>query len=118
MHFIFCVGETFLWSDEAYPLRDHVKEAKTIGFLIVNTVTNGTYPLNLPEADLILLSLDRDIQHHNEIRFDTYDILVDNIEAAISDHICFYMAINQINQHCIENVCTLVMKKERTCCIV
>ena len=34
-----------------------VVEAKEMGFLIVTTVTNGTFPLDLPEADLIALSL-------------------------------------------------------------
>ena len=35
---------------------DHLSQ-KGMGFLIVNVVTNGTFPLDLPEADLILLSL-------------------------------------------------------------
>ena len=67
----FCGGETFLWRDGDYTLRDLVIEAKRMGFLIVNVVTNGTYPLDLPEADLILLSLDGDREHHNAIRGDT-----------------------------------------------
>ena len=54
----FCGGETFLWRDGDITLRDLVIEAKRMGFLIVNVVTNGTFPLDLPEADLILLSLD------------------------------------------------------------
>jgi MoaA/NifB/PqqE/SkfB family radical SAM enzyme len=41
----FCGGETFLWRDGEKTLRDLVIEAKKIGFLIVNVVTNGTYPL-------------------------------------------------------------------------
>lgn len=108
----FCGGETFLWHDGTYTLRDLVKEAKAIGFLIVNTVTNGTYPLDLPEADLILLSLDGDKEHHNEIRSDTYDTIMANIDAATSDNICFYMAINQINKDCIKDVCKQAMRKK------
>ena len=54
----FCGGETFLWRDGEKTLRDLVIEAKQMGFLIVNVVTNGTFPIDLPEADLILLSLD------------------------------------------------------------
>ena len=57
----FCGGETFLWQDGTRTLRDLVIEAKRMGFLIVNVVTNGTFPLHLPEADLILLSLDGEI---------------------------------------------------------
>jgi pyruvate-formate lyase-activating enzyme len=101
----FCGGETFLWRDGDKTIRDLVIEAKEMGFLIVNVVTNGTYPIDLPEADLILLSLDGDKEHHNIIRGETYDIIMDNISKATSDNICFYMAVNQINKDCIEHVC-------------
>ncbi|MBQ8942661.1 MAG: radical SAM protein [Firmicutes bacterium] len=101
----FCGGETFMWQDGDKTLNDLVKEAKTMGFMIVNAVTNGTFPIDLPEADLILLSLDGDKIRHNEIRGDTYDTIMDNISKAASDNICFYMAINQINKNTIESVC-------------
>ena len=76
----FCGGETFLWADAGRTLRDLVIEAKAMGFLIVNVVTNGTFPLELPEADLILLSLDGDRER---------------------------MAINQINKDAVRQVCAL-----------
>lgn len=101
----FCGGETFLWEDKGKTLRDLVKEAKDMGFLIVNVVTNGTFPIDLPEADLILLSLDGDKERHNIIRGDTYDRIMENIANATSDNICFYMAINQINKDAVEHVC-------------
>ena len=101
----FCGGETFLWRGGDYTLRDLVIEAKRMGFLIVNAVTNGTYPLDLPEADLILLSLDGDREHHNAIRGDTYDTIFQNIRNATADNICFYMAINQINKDSVRDVC-------------
>lgn len=101
----FCGGETFLWRDGGKGLRDLVIEAKQMGFLIVNVVTNGTYPLDLPEADLILLSLDGDRERHNAIRGDTYDAIMENIKNASSDNICLYMAINQINKDAVRDVC-------------
>ena len=101
----FCGGETFMWKDGDKTLRDLVIEAKKMGFLIVNVVTNGTWPIDLPEADLILLSLDGDKVHHNLIRGDTYDTIFENISKATSDNICFYMAVNQINKDCIRDVC-------------
>lgn len=101
----FCGGETFLWQDGERTLRDLVVEAKRMGFLIVNVVTNGTFPLDLPEADLILLSLDGDPQHHNAIRGDTYDTIMENIRNATADNICLYMAINQINKDSVRDVC-------------
>lgn len=101
----FCGGETFLWQDREKTLRDLVVEAKEMGFLIVNVVTNGTFPLNLPEADLILLSLDGDRTRHNAIRGNTYDAIMENIKKASSDNICFYMAINRINKDAVRHVC-------------
>lgn len=103
----FCGGETFLWQDGDKTLRDLVIEAKRMGFLIVNVVTNGTYPIDLPEADLILLSMDGDRERHNAIRGDTYDTILKNISYATADNICFYMAINQINKGAVEHVCRL-----------
>ena len=103
----FCGGETFLWRDGDKTLRDLVIEAKRMGFLIVNVVTNGTFPLDLPEADLILLSLDGDRERHNAIRGDTYDTILANVERATADNICFYMAINRINKDAVRHVCRL-----------
>jgi len=103
----FCGGETFLWQDGSKTLRQLVIEAKEMGFLIVNVVTNGTFKLDLPEADLILLSLDGNKEKHNQIRGDTYDRIIDNIKNATADNICFYMAVNQINKDTIRHVCTL-----------
>ena len=103
----FCGGETFLWSDKGKTLRDLVIEAKKKGFLIVNTVTNGTYKIDLPEADLILLSLDGDREKHNIIRGNTYDTIMQNINNATKDNICFYMAVNSINKDTIPDICLL-----------
>ena len=101
----FCGGETFLWHDGDRSLRELVIEAKKMGFLIVNVVTNGTFPLELPEADLILLSLDGDCERHNAIRGDTYDTIMQNIQNAASDNICLYMAINRVNKDAVRHVC-------------
>ena len=103
----FCGGETFLWNDSGKTIRDLVIEAKAMGFLIVNVVTNGTYKLDLPEANLILLSLDGDRYHHNLVRGDTYDKIMENISNATSNNICFYMAINQLNKDSVKDVCRL-----------
>ena len=105
----FCGGETFLWRDGARTLRDLVVDAKRMGFLLVNVVTNGTFPLDLPEADLILLSLDGDRARHNAVRGDTYDLILKNIAEATSDNICLYIAVNQINKHSVRAVCETAM---------
>lgn len=108
----FCGGETFLWRDGKKTLRDLVIEAKEMGFLIVNVVTNGTFPIDLPEADLILLSLDGDRERHNTIRGNTYDTILENIRNATASNICFYMAINQINKDNVDHVCRLARDTE------
>ena len=106
----FCGGETFLWRDGDKTLRDLVIEAKQMGFLIVNVVTNGTFPIDLPEANLILLSLDGDRERQNAIRGNTYDTILENVRNATADNICFYMAINQINKGAVESVCRTAME--------
>ncbi|NBK91274.1 radical SAM protein [bacterium 1XD21-13] len=106
----FCGGETFLWQDQGKNLRDLVIEAKEMGFLIVNVVTNGTFPIDLPEADLILLSLDGNREKHNQIRGNTYDTILTNVQNASCDNICFYMAVNRINRDTIRDVCLTAMK--------
>jgi len=105
-----CGGETFLWRDGEKTLRDLVREARATGFLIVNVVTNGTYPLDLPEADLILLSVDGGRDAHNEIRGDTFENIMENIEGAAKDNICLYMAINRINLHDVCAVADIARK--------
>ena len=101
----FCGGETFLWSDGGRDVRSLVTEAREMGFLFVNVVTNGTFPIDLPEADLILLSLDGEKENHNLIRGDTYDLILENIRGATAGNICLYMALNQINRSDIRAVC-------------
>ena len=51
-------GEPFLWRDGEHRLRDVVAEARRMGFAMVAVVTNGTYGLDLAEADLIFVSVD------------------------------------------------------------
>lgn len=105
----FCGGETFLWRDGDLTVRDLVIEAKRMGFMIVNVVTNGTQPIDLPEADLILLSLDGDRERHNAIRGNTFDTIMENVKNATANNICFYMAINQINKDAVQDVCQIAM---------
>ncbi len=100
-------GEPFLWRDGHLRLGDLVAEARRIGFLLVNVVTNGTFALDLPDADLIMVSVDGDRASHDEIRGDTFDRVMANIAAAPGDNLCLYMAVNRINLGDIERVCAL-----------
>lgn len=100
----FCGGETFLWKHSDKTIKDLVKEAKDMGFLLVNVVTNGTYPIDLPEADLVLVSIDGTPKNHDKIRGVTYDTIMNNINNSTSNNICIYMAINQINKNDVRDV--------------
>jgi MoaA/NifB/PqqE/SkfB family radical SAM enzyme len=100
----FCGGETLLWEDQGKDVRDLIKKAKEIGFYLVNIVTNGTIDLDLPEADVVFLSIDGDLATHNLIRGDTYSLIMDNLDLAKNSNICIYMAINRLNYREIEQV--------------
>ncbi|QZY55851.1 radical SAM protein [Crassaminicella profunda] len=103
----FCGGETLLWEDQGKNVKDLIKVARKIGFYIINIVTNGTIDLDLPEADVIFLSLDGKKETHNLIRGDTYDKIMENLEKAKNSNICIYMAINKLNYKEIEDVSKL-----------
>ncbi len=103
-------GEPFLWRDGDRRLRDLVLEAKRMGFAMVDVVTNGTFGLDLPEADLILVSVDGTREHHDQIRGTTYDKVMASIAAAPRDNICLYMAINRRNLTDIEHVARLAQE--------
>jgi len=104
---LFFGGEPFLWKDSGKTLKDLAAEAKEMGFLYVIVVTNGTFPLDLPSVDMVMVSLDGGREKHNEIRGDTYDRIIGNIRTAASPNICLYMAINKINKDEISSVCSV-----------
>ena len=104
----FCGGETLLWEDKGKNVRDLIKVAKDIGFLIVNIVTNGTIDLDIPEADVIFLSLDGIKENHNFIRGDTFDKIMNNVSKSPKSNICVYMAVNNVNYKDIEGLCQIV----------
>lgn len=107
---LFYGGETLIWEDHNKTIHDLIKEAKQIGFLIVNIVTNGTIDLDIPYADTIFLSLDGIKESHNFIRGNTFDTILHNVSKATSSNICVYMAVNNVNYKDIEPLCKLVKK--------
>lgn len=113
----FCGGETLLWKDEDRDIRDLVKEAKEIGFCIVNIVTNGTINLDIPEADVVFLSLDGLEKNHNYIRGTTFKDILHNVDKASKGNICVYMAVNNKNYGDIEGLCKIVKENKNLRCI-
>lgn len=104
-------GEPFLWNDGSETVRELVIEAKRMGFIIVNIVTNGTYPLYVPEADTILVSLDGGRENHDLIRGKTFDKIMYNIRNCRVKNICLYMAVNKINKDDIFKVGKIAMRE-------
>lgn len=100
----FCGGETLLWEDKGKTIRDLIKEAKEMGFYIVNIVTNGTINLDIPEADVIFLNIDGIKETHDAIRGNTYEKILENLDKAGNSNICVYMAINSLNYKEVEAV--------------
>ncbi len=105
-------GEPFIWNDQDYQIRDLVILAKEIGFPIVNIITNGTYPIDVPEADLIMVSIDGDRRRHNLIRGNIFDTVMKNVDEAPTKNIIFYMAINQLNKNLIKDVGEITREHE------
>lgn len=102
---LFYGGEPLLWQEGRISVRDLVLEAKAMGFLFVNIVTNGTFPLEVPEADLLMVSVDGSKDTHDFIRGTTYERIRSNISRAPAANICLYMAVNNFNQGDVEAVC-------------
>lgn len=108
----FCGGETMMWKDGSNTVRDLIKIAREIGFLLVNVVTNGTLSLDIPEADVVFLSLDGTEKTHNKIRGNTYSAIMKNVAAARNSNICVYMAVNNLNYDEVIDVTTMVKENK------
>jgi Fe-coproporphyrin III synthase len=103
-------GETMLWEDHGFTVKDLIKKGREIGFYIINIVTNGTVTLDVPEADMIFLSLDGLQENHNRIRGDVYETVMKNAAQADNSNICVYSAINTMNYHDIQGLCELTAR--------
>ncbi|MCL2348541.1 MAG: radical SAM protein [Planctomycetaceae bacterium] len=104
----FCGGETFLWESDNKRIHDLVREAKEIGFYIVNVVTNGTLEMDIQGVDVMFLSLDGQRETHNRIRGDVFDLVMSRVAATQGQNFCVFMAINNENYMEIESVCRFV----------
>lgn len=109
----FCGGEVFLWQDGGYTIHHLVREAKKIGFALVCVVTNGTISVEIPEADLVFLSIDGMEEAHNTIRGNTYRAILSNLQKVSKPNVIFYMAVNNLNYNDIRDVTGLAAESDR-----
>lgn len=109
----FCGGETFLWNDSGKTVEDLVTEAKKIGFYLVVIVTNGLAKIDVPNADIIFVSIDGLRESHDSIRGPTFDAIIQNVRNSKTANVCVYMAINTLNYRDIRPLAELVRNENR-----
>ena len=79
----FTGGEPMIWEDEGHFLSELIQYARKIGFLEVFIFTNGTMPLNIKQCNYIV-TVDGPKEIHDEIRHNTYDKILNNVENAVT----------------------------------
>jgi MoaA/NifB/PqqE/SkfB family radical SAM enzyme len=91
-------GEVFTWSDGEARLDDVVRMARAMGYFMVATVTNGTFPIRT-EADLVWLSIDGSPAVHDRIRgAGAFEKLSANLAASPHPRIYANMTVNRLNR--------------------
>jgi len=89
-------GEPFLWHDDDHDLRKLVQEARKL-FFSVGIVTNGTFPIDV-KTDVVWVSIDGLRDTHNQLRGDSFDAALGNIEASEHPRIFAHVTINAANR--------------------
>jgi len=93
-------------------IADLVAEAKKIGFFLVNIVTNGLFLQDIPQADVVFLSLDGLKPRHDDIRGECFDRIIERVRSTKESNICVYMAINNINYLDVEPLSRMVQNED------
>lgn len=79
----FTGGEPMVWHDSGHTLAELIDHARKIGFLEVFIFTNGTIPLTIKQCNYIV-TIDGPRAVHNQIRDNTYDVILRNVAAAVT----------------------------------
>ncbi len=79
----FTGGEPMIWEDNGHTLEELIHYARKIGFLEVFIFTNGTMPLTIKQCNYIV-TVDGPKDIHNQIRQNTYDFILKNVENAVT----------------------------------
>ena len=82
----FTGGEPMVWNDNGCDISNLVKFARDLGFLDVFIYTNGTLPMNVSSCNYIV-TIDGPREIHNEIREDTYDLIIGNVKKAVTNSV-------------------------------
>lgn len=97
----FTGGEPMLWADGGLTLADLVEFARELGFFDVFIFTNGTLPLEIEDCNYIV-TVDGTAETHNEIRGDSYDLVMENVRSSVTGSVFASITITRSNSHCLE----------------
>jgi len=94
-------GEPMVWHDGDYQLGDLVRYARELGFIEIFVYTNGTKPLTI-EGCKYFVTIDGPREVHNRIRSDSYDLVLANVEAAVTRSVFASITITKANVDFLE----------------
>jgi sulfatase maturation enzyme AslB (radical SAM superfamily) len=97
----FTGGEPMLWADGGLTLADLVVFARELGFFEVFIFTNGTLALEIEDCNYIV-TVDGTAEAHNEIRGDSYDLVMENVRSAVTRTVFASITLTRSNSHCLE----------------
>lgn len=97
----FTGGEPMIWEDEGHNLEDLVVFVRNLGFHEVFIFTNGTVPLAIRDCNYIV-TIDGPREIHDKIRSGTYDLVMKNVENAVTDAIFASITFSKANVEYLE----------------
>jgi Fe-coproporphyrin III synthase len=98
---VFEGGEPLLWRDGFRRLHDLVRYARE-RFLRVAVTTNGTLPLDVPDADILWVSLDGLKETHDELRSNSFERICSNLQNTKHSRVFIHATLNRRNWREIE----------------
>ena len=97
----FTGGEPMIWEDNGHRLDALVKMARDIGFLDVFIFTNGTVALSIEHCNYIV-TIDGPKEIHDQIRSHTYELVLKNVEHAVTKKVFASITFSKANAHYVE----------------
>lgn len=98
----FTGGEPMLWESGGCNLKNLVDFSIKTGFFEVFVFTNGTVPLDIPSCHYIV-TVDGPREIHNQIRNNTYDQILENVETAATNNVFATMTLTKANVDYLED---------------
>jgi MoaA/NifB/PqqE/SkfB family radical SAM enzyme len=94
-------GEPMIWEDGEKRFCDLVNYAQQVGFIYIFVYTNGTQPLDI-EGCTYIVTVDGPREVHNRIRGNSYDLIMANAAAAVTDQVFASITLTKANAKYLE----------------